>query len=243
MRSWPRLPKWPAAGSLFVSQLDTVFALEPATGRWLWQYRRELPTGFTIRGTTGVRILGDQLIAGFADGTLAGLHASDGSLIWERRLGAEASGFTDVDATPVIGDDDRIYAAAVRGGVFCLDPVTGAIAWNTKVAGVTSLTAGGEIIYAAGDGLITALLRTDGRQLWSFKPKDLSAGQPVLAWGQLVVPTFDALSFIDPSSGQRTLVWNPGRGVSAPALSVGDRLYVLSNLGRLYALRLERADG
>jgi len=32
------------------SAADRVVALEPATGKWRWQYERDMPEGFTIHG-------------------------------------------------------------------------------------------------------------------------------------------------------------------------------------------------
>ena len=70
------------------------------------------------------------------------------------------------------------------------------------------------------------------------KKIDNAGGAPLLARGQLVVPTATGLIFVDPSSGFAKLGWNPGRGVTATPAQDGRRLYVLSNLGTLFALHL-----
>ena len=53
-----------------------------------------------------------------------------------------------------------------------------------------------------------------------------------------MVPTATGLLFVDPASGHPKLAWNPGRGVTATPAQDGKRLYVLSNLGTLFALHL-----
>ena len=53
------------------SASDHLVALDPATGKWRWQYEREMPEGFTIHGYAGPRLHGNELLAGFADGLLA----------------------------------------------------------------------------------------------------------------------------------------------------------------------------
>jgi hypothetical protein len=56
------------------------------------------------------------------------------------------------------------------------------------------------------------------------------------------------LAFVDPSVGRVRAAWNPGRGVTAtPTRFVsargGNRLYVLTTLGTLYALQLVGSGG
>ena len=54
----------------------------------------------------------------------------------------------------------------------------------------------------------------------------------------LLVPNYRSLLFVDPTTGQSRLAWNPGDGVSAAPQVAGSTAYVLSNNGYLYALRL-----
>jgi hypothetical protein len=59
----------------------------------------------------------------------------------------------------------------------------------------------------------------------------------------LVVPTSHALLFVDPRDGIARVSWNPGKGITATPFGIDSRLYVLSNLGHLYALRLHTRSG
>jgi hypothetical protein len=57
------------------------------------------------------------------------------------------------------------------------------------------------------------------------------------------MPTATALAFVDPASGRVSAMWNPGRGVTASATRFvsprfGPRLFVISNLGTVFALDL-----
>jgi hypothetical protein len=68
------------------------------------------------------------------------------------------------------------------------------------------------------------------------------------ARGYVVVPTATSLAFVDASAGRVRAMWNPGRGVTAaPAAFAssrnGARLYVVSNLGSLFALQLTGTGG
>jgi hypothetical protein len=62
------------------------------------------------------------------------------------------------------------------------------------------------------------------------------------------VPTSTALAFVEPTSGKVRAMWNPGRGVTAtPAgassVRFGSRLYVVSNLGTVFALQMVSTGG
>jgi len=137
----------------------------------------------------------------------------------------------------------HVFAASYKDGISCLDAKTGDLVWNSARPGVTSLIPAGGVLYTTGDGRLGAVSVRDGRQLWSIdlsdkKKIDNSGGPPLLARGSLVVPTATGLMFVDPASGHPRLGWNPGKGVTATPVQDGKRLYVLSNLGTLFALHL-----
>jgi outer membrane protein assembly factor BamB len=224
---------------LVATQADTVVALDAEDGRWLWQYRRDTPSGFTIRGASRPVVDGARAYVGFADGTLVALELTDGTPRWERHLGVEGAQFVDVDTAPVVdAARNRVYAASYRDGVFALDLATGETAWTTATRGVTSLVQRGGLLFGAGDGRVTALKAEGGQVAWTLELKGRLAHAPAQVQGLLLVPTEQALLFVDPLSGRIRQSWNPGRGVTATPAWYRDRLYVLSNLGHLYALAL-----
>ena len=229
---------------LVASQSDTLFAVDAASGKWVWQYRRDAPSGFTIRGAAAPRVDSGVAYIGFSDGTIVAVTVADGTAKWERSLTTSGGHqFLDADATPVLDDAGRLFVASYKDGVYSLDANTGEVQWHTARAGVTSLLPRGDVLVTAGDGQMGALLSTDGKPLWSLDLEARAARQPLLAHGLLVVPTNGALTFVDPSTGRARESWNPGKGVSATPGKAQNRLYVLSNLGLLYAMRLVGRGG
>jgi outer membrane protein assembly factor BamB len=239
------------------SQSETLFAVDAKTGAWVWQYRREAPSGFTIRGFSVPTVVDGLVVAGFADGWLVAVGFDDGVMRWEKKLThSPGHQFLDVDTSPVADDQGHVFAASYLDGVFALDAKTGDLLWSTPHPGTTSLLLRGGTLYATGDGSLAALGTQKGQALWTLdlsdrtsKGKGNNAGRaPMLARGYIVVPTSTALAFVDPSTGHVRTAFDPGRGVTAtPVRSVsaryGSRLYVMSNLGTVFALQMVGSGG
>lgn len=234
---------------LVASQSETLFAVERATGKWKWQYRRDAPPGFTVRGTATPVVRDGVVYMGFADGFVVALALADGQQKWERNLSTSGGlQFLDADATPIVDDAGHLYAASYKDGIYGLSAESGDLTWNSPRTGTSSMVKSGEVLLAGGDGRIVAFHSATGRELWSL---DLSGGKkgagtagrpPLLLRGLLVVPTAGPLVFVDPLKGRAKVAWNPGKGVTATPTVYGGRLYVLSNMGTVFALQL-RAGG
>jgi outer membrane protein assembly factor BamB len=180
---------------------------------------------------------------GFADGFVVALDAQGGTAKWEKSLAGGATEFLDVDTPPVVDDAGRLYVASYQGGLYALSAETGDMEWSSAVAGLTSLMARGEIVFAVGDGRVDAYLAETGRLLWSHSLGERAGRAPVLARGMLLVPNQRSLLFMDPRTGRSRLAWDPGEGISAAPNVEGSTAYVLSNNGYLYALHLREGGG
>lgn len=225
--------------AVVVSHNDTVYAVGLADGKRAWQYRRDLPSGFTIRGVSRPTERDGKLYLGFADGHLVALDAADGTERWARALSAGGSQFLDVDTSPVVDDAGRLMVASYQAGIFALDAESGDVRWTSQTPGMTSLVTRGEVLFAAGDAQVVALHTENGTKLWTLPLGERSASAPVLArGGVLLVPTQRALLFVDAVKGTPKLEWNPGEGVTATPQVARGHVYALSNLGVLYSLRL-----
>jgi outer membrane protein assembly factor BamB len=225
---------------LVATEGDTVAAIARQTGKQQWRYRREnrSPGPFTIRGAAAPRVRNGVVYVGFSEGSVVALGLADGSLKWDRLLSTPGRQFADVDTTPVFDDSGRIYVASYQDGVYALEASNGDVHWHTVRAGVTSLLWKDGILFASGDQQVGAFLAESGRSLWTLDLPNRAGGTPVLAHGFLVVPTSASLLFVDPVTGRLRMNWNPGKGVTASPLWAESHLYVLSNLGYLYAMRL-----
>ena len=222
---------------LVASQTDSLYALDRESGKWLWQYRRESAATFSIRGASGAVVRGDHAFIGFSDGHVVSLALNDGTVKWDRAL-SSGTQFTDVDTTPLIGDDQRLFVASFRDGLYELDSETGETKWHVLVTGINHMVRRGEVLFGTGADKIGAWLTTNGQAVWVTELKDRGAQAPVLARQFLAVPTGGELLFVDLRTGKKLLEWDPGKGVTAPATWRSGSLYVLSNNGSIYSLEV-----
>ncbi len=240
-------PVYSGGKILVATQSDGLIAINGETGEWVWQYRRDSPSGFSVRGAAAPVVYEGVVYAGFADGYLAAVGLADGVAKWERKLTTSGGNqFLDVDSPVVVDSEGTLFAASYKDGVFALNSKTGDQVWQAKRPGVTSLLNRGDVVFTSGDGQLSALHARTGRELWSLElsekggKKGTNAGHaPILAGREILIPTSTALVFVDPSSGRAQVAWNPGRGITATPVRLGTRLYVLSNLGTLFAVRLK----
>jgi outer membrane protein assembly factor BamB len=224
----------------FQSGASVVYALDAASGKQLWIYNRQATTPLSIRATTRPVIAGDTIYVGFADGFLAAIKKTDGTLLWDRKLG-HTGRFKDVDASPVI-QGDLIYVDSFDGSLYCLKQSSGEVVWQTDEGGYTPVTISGDrLYYATSTGKIMALDKGSGQTLWSTHLKRGIATQPQLYKGFLVYGESEgSLVVAESSSGRVISQFDPGRGlVSSPAVneSTGEVFFV-SNNANLFALHI-----
>ncbi len=228
---------------LVASQNDTLYAVDAKTGKWVWQYKRDPPPGFTIRGMSTPTVANGKVYLGFSDGVLAALELKDGVAKWERSLSGGVGAFLDVDTQPLVDDAGRLFVASYKDGVFALNAESGDVVWQSAIAGITSLLAKGDVVFATGDARVSALLAESGRSIWSLELKGRAGRIPTLVNGLLLVPADGSLVFVDPATGHSKLAWDPGQGISAAPRFANSRLYVISNNGSLFSMRLSGRGG
>ena len=227
---------------LVASQNDTLFAVEAATGKWLWQYRRDPPPGFTVRGASRPAVRNGVVYVGFSGGHFAALKLDTGAALWDRVL-STGTQFIDIDAPPVFDNKGNLVVAAYKDGLFSIDPGSGETLWHTTITGMVGLVSRGEVIFASGDARVIGVLASTGKLLWTTSLGERAGLQPALAAGWLLVPTGRSLLFLDPASGIIRLSFDPGKGITATPEVHGTNVFLLSNLGFVYALEMNLPKG
>jgi outer membrane protein assembly factor BamB len=227
----------------FTNAENRIYAIDAVRGTWKWQYDRESPDGFTIRGQGGPLLWGGKVYAGFSDGYLACLEARTGDIVWVRQLNAEVATthYVDVDATPVVYKG-TLYVSSVAGGVFALDPKDGSVRWRYEVENAGSVRVrNGRVYFSAGKQGVYCL-DVAGRLVWhQALPQAGELSTPLVVAGWVVVSAADSGTYIaNADNGRLDVFLMPGHGITGPPTTDGRHVFVVSNAGFVYALSINR---
>lgn len=124
-------------GVMYVSTpLNHVVALDPATGRRLWEHTESLSTTVHCCGPVnrGVAVYGGRVYMGTLDGRLVALDARTGRRVWNVRVADNERGYA-VNGPPVAVNGKVIVGVSgaeygIRGFVTAYDAGTGARVWR-----------------------------------------------------------------------------------------------------------------
>ena len=130
--------------------------------------------------------------------------------LWSTKVG-DGEGRLGLRQGPVV-DGGRVFAAAVKGGVFALDLQTGKPAWHyeTKVRVSGGPGVGEGLVVVGGlEGDVIALDEATGAEKWKAKLNDEVVAPPVIGQGRVFVRTNDGrVTVYDAATGERRWFWN-----------------------------------
>lgn len=235
---------------IFVTTTDNrLVALSSATGERLWDRRRPHRSDLTISGQAGPLVAGERVITGTSDGLVIAYAVTDGATDWSVNLAGDADEFVDVDATPILSRG-VIVTAGYATGLVGLSAADGSVLWTVPGEAFTTPGISDDgILYAPqATGRLTAVEVSTGKVLWSIQLRRGTPSRPAVAQGYVLVPTEKSLLVCDAYTGRVRTSFDDGFGFAAtpvvergpgrvgPQGSVGQRVYLSSNSGRLYTL-------
>jgi len=222
-----------------------LIALDPANGQQRWVYETTVPA-LSLRGNSKPVISGNVVIAGFSSGIVAGVDASNGFLLWEQRIAVPQGRYDieriiDIDGDPVIVGN-VVYLGSYQGNLMGLDVQTGRIVWGLPGSTYHNLALGlGNIYWVDSFSQIHAVQNNTERTVWdndSLRLRRITG--PATFNNFVAVADFEGylhvLSQIDGHFVARTRV--DRKGVRAPIVTDGRRIFVYGNSGRLAAYSL-----
>ena len=241
-----------AQGKILVGTIDhAVHALDPATGKVLWTFRRGASAGTTIRGGGNAAFINGKFWVGFADGTLVALDPNDGAASLEKQYQDNAK-FTDIDATPVAWKRG-VLVASYDGRLRYLK-TDGSLQWVFPAGGarspIPSSLMGGTIFFGSSDGYVYAIQDGTAKELWKFPlKKGVPTGMALLNIGKnpvLVVSSSDNFIYsLDAKTGKELERESLGSSsgtygeILVEEKSSADRLYIVSHTGRIHEFRFK----
>lgn len=236
-------------GDVVVAQTvdDKLVALNAADGANRWIYEATLPA-LTLRGTSKpIFTPTGSVIAGFSNGTLVAVAATNGIWRWEERV-AIPEGEYDIDRVidvdgDLLLDGGRVFASSYNGNLMAFDIESGRIVWGMEASSYHGAAQGfGNIYFVNDESHIIAVRNNSEDIVWEnedLEYRELTA--PVTIGNYIAVADFEGyvhlLSQIDGRIVGRLRVDNDG--VRANLIARNGRLFVYGNSGRLAAFTVQ----
>jgi len=214
-------------------------------GERLWQYQTSIPS-LTLRGTSTL-LMGEYVVAGFANGRIAALDPVRGLASVDQRIAAaqgksDLERLIDIDGS-MIQRGAQLFAATYQGNVVAMNlAANGRIMWAKETSSISGLGSGfGNIYLATADSELNAYGMDDGRDIWDTDAllyRDITT--PVAVSSYIVVGDFEGyLHLVAQSDGRfvgRKLV--DKQGFSSSPVVDGTRIFIMGNGGQLTALEI-----
>jgi len=236
------VPRW---GILFSAHEESpngggyVVALDARTGTEIWRARTEAHPHSSVAVDVGR----DRVFVGDNRGFLYAFDAHSGQLVWRRQLLED--GKTDIKTTPtVLTDLGLVVFGAWSGKVYALDEGTGETVWEHATGGSmmasTAFLPSAGIIYAASPtGKLFAIDARSGQSVWTVDVGSHLYSSPAVSGdGRAVVFGVSDGSIMAVSALSGAEMWREHLGsmVSGSPTLVGNRIYVTTHKGGLWAL-------
>ena len=240
-------------GRLFLTTLDNkAIALSAEAGERLWTH-----SGITeiaaLLGGASPAVKDNVVIVPYSSGEVYALKAETGRVFWvdslsQTRRANAVSTLADIRGNPVV-DRSIVFAISHSGRISALDLRTGARIWDRRIGGTNMPWVAGDFVFIVSNlGEVICLTRRDGRIKWLVQlprfevPEDregaIQYAGPVLAGDRLVVPSsLGEIYAISPYTGKLLGIIDVGDPVFIPPIVAGGTIYILSDKGRLTALR------
>lgn len=226
---------------------DKLTGLNATTGAQLWLYESTSPD-LSVRGTSAPLIVGDFVVAAFANGVVASVALDNGTLRWEERVAvptgsSELDRLVDIDGELLINDAGLLLVPTYQGYLAAIDVTTGQTRWRVEESSTVGAGFGFGNIYAVNENDAVRAYRTSQETpMWENEQllrRELST--PLGFSNYVAVGDLEGyvhlLSQVDGRLVGREKV--DGDGIRGRMLNAGGLLYVYGNGGTLAALRVQ----
>jgi len=238
---------------VFATSIDNkLHALAAVDGRDLWTFSGLQETSGYVGGNSPAGS-GDVIVAPFSSGELVSLRLENGRTVWNESLVGprrEARAFgnlADIRGRPVI-DRGVVLAMGSAGTLAAIDLRSGQRLWERPIGGSQTPWAAGRFVFVVSSTAdVVCLERDTGKVKWvtpltqyqdEKRHKPILWGGPVLAGDRLLVGgSTGELLALSPYTGEITGKLNIGNPMRLAPVVVNRVIYVLTDNGRLIALR------
>jgi outer membrane protein assembly factor BamB len=227
------------AGRVYFEATDNnVYCVDAARGQLKWKFPR--PDGSL--GYSAPVFLEDSVYV-CGETTAYRLNASDGKEVWKSYIGGKSLSTLETGG-------GRLYLGGDGVGLVALSPTNGSVLWSFtgKYPGDwfgTPLYAGGVVYVSTYNRMVYAVDATTGKAKWSYQVLGSALSRPAIDVKRQTLyvtsgtyrdnPTLTAINI---RTGKKAWDYKLGHATGSPVVA-GDRLYVGSNAGFLFAFGLK----
>lgn len=221
----------------------SVSAYSLKDGQQQWIQTTEIPELMLV-GNSSPIIVDNILIVGTSSGVLWGFDPESGDKKWDNPIAlptglSPAAQMVDITATPVISGE-IIFLATYQGNLIAFNMQSGQPLWRKKASIFNQMSVGNESLFVTNaDGSITARSQTTGDDQWNADIlKWRKTSGPLFFKGYVVAGDLDGyVHFFDAQTGKYLDRLDiGGDGISSQPITDGQRIYVQTNNGRIYAI-------
>lgn len=224
-------------------------ALSAFDGSSRWILEQSTPD-LTMRGSAAPVIVGTSVIAGFDNGRLVAVNIASGDRIWESLLSpptgrSDLERLSDIDGLiSVVGQD--LYASGYQGNLASIAAESGQVLWSREVSSYEGVSADWNNLYTVDEeGVVIALTRRNGDETW--RQNSLLRREPTVPvpyQTTAVVGDLEGyLHFFSNFDGDPVARVRAGsKAITVEPVVVGDRLFVQSDDGSVYAYVIQQPE-
>lgn len=248
-----RTPPTAYRGAVFVvTNTNELIALNEADGARLWDYQ-SYEEAARILSSASPTAAGDLVVAPFSSGEVVALLSDSGRPLWNDTLTRNTTltslaTLNDIAGSPVI-DRGLVYVVSHAGLFAAIDIRSGNRVWEVPIASLQMPWVAGDYIYVVSvDAELVCLSRQDGAVVWVAKLRRyekekkrkgrIAWAGPVLVGGNLLlVSTRGEIVKVSPQNGSVVERKQVGQGFIVPPIVADETIYILSEKGKLVALK------
>lgn len=236
----------------FVTNTNELIALNQETGKKEWSFR-SFEEAARILSSASPAAAGDLVVAPFSSGELIAFLSDNGRSVWDDTLARNTrltalSTLNDIAGAPVI-DRGLVYVVSHAGRLAAIDIRSGNRVWEAPIASLQMPWVAGDYIFLVSvDAELVCVSREQGAIVWvqklrRYKNEKKRKGRiawagPVLAGGSLILVSSEGeVSKVDPGTGAILDSKKLGDGSAVSPIVADEKIFILSEQGKLYALK------
>ncbi|WP_136681432.1 outer membrane protein assembly factor BamB [Neptunomonas sp. XY-337] len=232
---------------LVVVQLinGSIVALDSDTGVTRWRYDSLSPR-LTLRGTSAPIVALDVTLAGLDNGKFVALDNASGATLWEQTVSypegrSELERMTDIDGRPMLYEK-VMYIPSFQGDLVAINPFNAQTLWKKKLSSYRSLASGfGNVYVSEANDHVQALDAKNAASVWSQSQLENRMLSAPAAFGNVVAvgDREGYIHFLSQIDGRFIARYDADAAITSDMKTRGNRLFVLTDSGRLLALTLK----